>query len=95
VEGKQTRSAVSADTTTKSSDVGTIDIEEDEGDVQSPKATTAPSPGRQAVEMPRPVPGAQGRSTSSTGPADDEGSNKWLKKAPPKPCKPNLRSATK
>jgi hypothetical protein len=30
---KQTRSAVSADTTTKSSDVETVDIEEDEGDV--------------------------------------------------------------
>jgi hypothetical protein len=44
--GKRTRSAVSADTTTKSSDVETIDVEEDEGDVQSPKATTAPSPRR-------------------------------------------------
>jgi hypothetical protein len=31
--GKRTRSAVSADTTTKSSDVRTIDVEEDEGDV--------------------------------------------------------------
>jgi hypothetical protein len=44
--GKRTRSAVSPDTTTKSSDVKTIDVEEDEGDVQSPKATTAPSPRR-------------------------------------------------
>jgi hypothetical protein len=44
--GKRTRSTVSADTTTKSSDVETIDVEEDEGDVQSPKATTAPSPRR-------------------------------------------------
>jgi hypothetical protein len=31
--GKRTRSVVSADTTTKSSDVKTIDVEEDEGDV--------------------------------------------------------------
>jgi hypothetical protein len=31
--GKRTRSAVSADTTTRSSDVETIDIEEDESDV--------------------------------------------------------------
>jgi hypothetical protein len=31
--GKQTRSAVSADTTTKSSDVEAINIEDDEGDV--------------------------------------------------------------
>jgi hypothetical protein len=93
--GKRTRSAVSVDTTTRSSDVETIDVEEDEGDVQSPKATTAPSLGRRAAETPRPAPGAQGLSTSSTDPADDTGSNKRQKKAPPKPCKPNLRPAAK
>jgi hypothetical protein len=86
---------VSVDTTTRSFDVETINIEEDEGDVQSKKATTAPSPGRRAVETPRPAPGAQGLSTSSTGPADEAGSNKRQKKAPPKPCKPNLRPAVK
>jgi hypothetical protein len=86
---------VSADTTTKSLDVEIVDVEEDEGDVQAPKATTAPSPGRQAVETPRPVPGAQGLSTSSTGPADGTGLNKRQKKAPPKSCKPNLRPASK
>jgi hypothetical protein len=85
---------VSADTTTVSSDVETIDVE-DEGDVQSPKATSAPSPGKQAAETPRPTPGAQGRSTSSTDPTADVGSNKRMKKAPPKPCKPDLRSANK
>jgi hypothetical protein len=63
--GKRTRSAVSANTTTMSSDVEAIDIEaidikEDGGDVQSPKATTAPSPRRQAAETPRPTPGVQG-----------------------------------
>jgi hypothetical protein len=93
--GKWTRSMVSADTTMVSSNVETIDVEDDEGDVQSPKATTALSPTMQAVETPRPVPEAQGRSTSSTGLADDVGSNKRLKKAPPKPCKPGLTSATK
>jgi hypothetical protein len=93
--GKQTKSAVSADITTKSSDIETIDVEEDDGDVQSPKATTAPSSGRQAAETPRPAPGAQGLSTSSTGLADDVRSNRRLKKAPPKPCKPNIRSAAK
>jgi hypothetical protein len=93
--GKRTRSAVSTDTTSKSSDIETIDVEEDEGDVQSPRATTAPSSGRRAAKTPRPAPGVQGLSTSSTGPADNEGSNKRLKKAPPKPCKPILRSATK
>jgi hypothetical protein len=50
---KRTRSVVSADTTTIRSDVETIDVDDDEGDVQSPKATTAPSPGRQAAETPR------------------------------------------
>jgi hypothetical protein len=43
--GKWTMSAVSADTTTASSDIETVDIEDVDGDVQSPKATTAPSPG--------------------------------------------------
>jgi hypothetical protein len=86
---------VLTDTTSKSSDVETIDVEEDEGDVQSPRATAVLPPGRRAAEAPRPAPGAQGLSTSSTSPADDVGSNKRLKKAPPKPCKPGLRSATK
>jgi hypothetical protein len=93
--GKRTRSAVSTDTTTISSDVETIDIDDEEGDVQSPKATTAPSPGSQVVETPRQTSKTQGRSTSSTDPAGDLGSNKRMKKAPPKPCKPGLRSATK
>jgi hypothetical protein len=95
MRGKRTRYAVSVDTTMMSSDIEAIDVEDDEGDVQSPKATTAPSSGRQVAETPRLAPGAQGRSTSSTGPADDVGSKKRLKKASPKPCKPNLRSATK
>jgi hypothetical protein len=93
--GKRTRSAVSGDTTTMSSDIETIDVEDNEGDMQSPKATTALSPTGQAVETPRPAPEAQRRSTSSTGPTDDVGSNKRLRKALPKPCKPGLRSATK
>jgi hypothetical protein len=45
---------------TASSDIETIDIEDDEGDVQSPKATTAPAPGVYASEMPHPMPRAQG-----------------------------------
>jgi hypothetical protein len=51
--GKRTRSAVSADTTTVSSDVETIDVEDDVGDAKLPKATTATSQGKQAAEMPR------------------------------------------
>jgi hypothetical protein len=88
--GKRTRSAVSANTTMKSSDVETIDVEEDEGDVQSPRATTVPSQGRRAAETPRPAPGAQVLSTSSTGPTDDAGSNKRLKKARPSLASPAL-----
>jgi hypothetical protein len=93
--GKQTRSTVSADTITISSDVKTIDADDEEGDVQSPKAIAAPSPGKQAMETARPTAKTQGRSTSSTDPAGDVGSNKRMKKALPKPCKPGLRSATK
>jgi hypothetical protein len=76
---------VSVDTTTRSPDVETINVEQDEGDVQSPKATTAPSLGRQAAETPRPAPRAQGLSTSSTRSVDDAGLNKRQKKALPKP----------
>jgi hypothetical protein len=87
---------VSADTTTiVSSDVETINIEDNKGDVQSPKATTAPSPRGQAAKTPHPAPRVQGRATSSTDPAGDVGSNKRMKKALPKPCKPGLRLATK
>jgi hypothetical protein len=64
---------VSADTTTMSSDIKTIDVEDDEGDVQLPKATTALSLAGQAAETPRLAPDAQGRSTSSTGLADNVG----------------------
>jgi hypothetical protein len=93
--GKRIRSTLSADTATMSSDVEAIDVEDDESDVQSPKATTGPSPVGQAAETPRPTPEVQGRSTSNTGLADDVGSKKRLKKAPPRPCKPGLRLATK
>jgi hypothetical protein len=94
-KGKRTRSAVSADTTTISFDVETIDVDDGEDDVQSPKATTAPSPGKHAVETPHQTSKTQGRSSSSTDPVGDLGSHKRMKKAPPKPCKPGLRSATK
>jgi hypothetical protein len=59
---KQTRSAVSLDTTTISSDVETIDVDDGEGDIESPKAIAtlsagtprrAASPGKQAVETHR------------------------------------------
>jgi hypothetical protein len=92
---KQTRSVASADMTTISSDVETIDVDDGEGDVESPKATTALSLGKQAVETPSQASKTQGRPMSSTDPVSDLGSHKRAKKAPPKPCKPDLRSATK
>jgi hypothetical protein len=94
-KGKRTRSAVSADTAMISSDVETIDVDDGEGNMQSPKATTAPSPKKQAVEMPRQTSKTQGRSSSRTDPVGDLGSHERMKKAPPKPCKLGLRSVTK
>jgi hypothetical protein len=47
------------------------------------------------VVTPHPTPRTQGRATSSTDPARDVGTNKRMKKASPKPCKPGLRSVTK
>jgi hypothetical protein len=43
--GKRTRSTVSVDTTTVCSNAKTINVEDDEGNMQSPKATTALSQG--------------------------------------------------
>jgi hypothetical protein len=101
---KRTRSVVSADTTTISSNVENIDVDDGEGNVESPKATAAPSaetprratsPGKQAVETPRQASKTQERPLSSTDLVGDVGSRKRAKKVPPKPCKPGLRSATK
>jgi hypothetical protein len=44
---------VSADTTAISFDIETIDVDDEEGDMQSLKATTAPSLGKQAAETSR------------------------------------------
>jgi hypothetical protein len=62
---------LSAHTTTISSDVETIDVDDGEGDVELPKATAAPSPGKQVVETPHQVSKTQGRLTSSTDPVGD------------------------
>jgi hypothetical protein len=92
---KQTRSAVSADNTTISSDIVTINVEDEVGDVESPKATTAPSLGKQAVETRLQASKTQEDPALRTNLMGDLGSHKRMKKAPPKPCKPSLRSATK
>jgi hypothetical protein len=81
--------------TTVSSDVETINVDDGEGDVESPKATAATSSRKQAVETPRQASKMQGCPTSSTDLVSDLGSHKRAKKVPPKPCKPGLRSATK
>jgi hypothetical protein len=73
--------------TTVSSDIETTDVDDEEGDIESPKATAAPSagtsrravsPGKQAVET-------QERPKSSTDTMGDVGSHKRAKKAQPKP----------
>jgi hypothetical protein len=101
---KWTRLTVSVDMTTVCSDVEIIDVDDEEGDVESPSATAAPSAGRprravspikQAVETPRQMSKAQELPNSGTDTVGDLGSHKWAKKASPKPCKPDLKSATK
>jgi hypothetical protein len=101
---KQTRSTVSVDTTTVSSDVETIDVDNEEGDIESPSATVAPSvgtpcraasPEKQAMETPHQTSSMQERPRSGADMVGDLGSHKRARKAPPKLCKPGLRSATK
>jgi hypothetical protein len=101
---KRTRSTVLVDTTTVSSSVETIEVDDEEGDAESPGATTAPSAGtphkavsmeEQAVETPRQTSATEERPRSSVDTVGDLGSHKRVRKAPPKPCKPGLRSVTK
>jgi hypothetical protein len=101
---KRTRHTVSVDTATISSSVETIEIDVEEGDTESPGATAAPSAGtprraasteEQAVETPRRMSATEERPRSSADIVGDLGLHKRVRKAPPNPCKPDLRSATK
>jgi hypothetical protein len=101
---KWTRPTMSVDTTMVSSGVETIEVDNDEVDAVSLSATTAPSTGtsrrvvsteEHAVETPRRMSAADEHPRSSTDTVGDLGSNKRARKAPPKTCKPGLRSATK
>jgi hypothetical protein len=101
---KQTRPTVLVDTATVSSGIETIEVDEEEGDAESPIATVAPSVGtprrvasmeEQAVETPRRTSATEECPRSSVDIVGDLGSHKRSRKAPPKPCKPGLRSATK
>jgi hypothetical protein len=101
---KRTRSTVSVDTATVSSNIETIDVDDEEGDVESPSATVAPSVGtprravspvKQAVETPRQISTTQEHPRLGTDTIGDLGSHKRVKKAPPKACKAGFRSATK
>jgi hypothetical protein len=101
---KRTKPIVSGDTTTVSSGVETIDVGNEEDDTKSLSATTT-----LFVGMPRRVASPEGRETETphmtsmmeelptlgANALGDIGSEKRAKKAPPKPCKPGLRSATK
>jgi hypothetical protein len=86
---KRTRSTVSVDTTIVSSDVETIEVDDDEGDTESPSATAAPSAGtprkaasmeEQAVGTPRQTLATQERSRSSIDVVGDLGSHKRLER---------------
>jgi hypothetical protein len=101
---KQTRSTVSVDTTMVSSGVETIEDDDEEGDTELPSKMAAPSVGtphkaasteEQAVETPRQTSVTQERLRSSADTMGDLRSHKRARKAPPKPCKPGLKSATK
>jgi hypothetical protein len=98
---KRTGLTVLVDTTTVSSGVETIDVDNEEGDVESPSATATPSAGtplkaasleKQAVGTPRQTSSTQECPRWSTDTMGDLGSHKRARKAPPKP---DLRSATK
>jgi hypothetical protein len=91
---KRTRSTVSVDTTTVSSGVETIEVDGKEGDTESP-GTTAASTEEQAMEMPCQMSATKESPWSSSDTVGDLGSHKRARKAPPKPCKLSLRSATK
>jgi hypothetical protein len=101
---KRTRSMVSVDMTTVSSDVKTTEVDDEEGDTESPGATGAPSartPHRATSMEERVVETSRWTSATEECPrsiADtvgDPGSRKRAMKAHPKPCKPDLMSATK
>jgi hypothetical protein len=96
---------VSVYTAPVSSGVETIDIADDEeDDTELPSATATPSAGtpcransteEQVVEMPRWTSTAEEHARLSADTVGDLGSHKRVRKTPPKPCKPVIRSATK
>jgi hypothetical protein len=94
---KPTRSMVSVDMTTVSFDIETIDIDDEEGDCGSVRGDTSQGgvAGKNRRWTPHQISKTQGRPMSSTDTMGDLGSHKRAKKAPPKPCKPSLMSATK
>jgi hypothetical protein len=100
---KRTGPIVSADTVTVSSDVETIYIEEEDNTKSPGAATTVPAemPRKvavtedRAVETSGKVVTAEKRSRSGTDILGDVGSQKRARKAPPKPIKLGLRSASK
>jgi hypothetical protein len=86
---KRVALAVSVDTAMASADVETID-NDDEDEDKSPDASTGP-----ATKILRKVAGEEERSRSVADVPDNTGSHKRVKKAPPKPVKPVLWSASK
>jgi negative regulator of sigma E activity len=96
--------AVSVVMATVSSGIEIINVDDEEDDAKSPSAMTAPSTGtpRKAasteepvMETPRRTLTTEEHPRSSADMLGDVGSQKRVKKAPRKPCKPVLRSTTK
>jgi hypothetical protein len=101
---KRTGLAASADMTTVSSSVETINVEDEEDDAKSPSTATvlpAETPRKatttegQLSQTPRKVATSEERSRSDADVLGDVGSQKRAKKALPKPCKLGLRLVTK
>jgi hypothetical protein len=103
-EEEEVGPTVSAKTTMVSSNVETIDVDEEEDDAKLPsapkvlptdtlrKATTMEG---QASETRRKVSTTEERSSLGVDILGDAGSQKRARRAPPKPIKPGLRSASK
>jgi hypothetical protein len=101
---KKTGPAMSADTAMVISSVVTIDVDDEKDDAKSPDVIEVPSieaprkatsTEERVTEMPQRTSATEERCRSGVDSLGDAGSQKRARKAPPKPCKPGLRPATK
>jgi hypothetical protein len=88
-KGKRRGLAVSIDTSTASTNIETIDVEEEDG-TKLPDVST-----ERAAQTPRKVTGGEECSRSGAEVPGDLRSQKRAKKAPPKPIKLGLKTTSK